>query len=374
MIPPFLAGAFLLTLAFPVSGADPIQVHGFGGWGYGHTDGNRYLVGDKDGVFHNSYFALNVSGTPSERFSASFQTLWKTSENGMEVEFDYAFAEYAFADFLKIRLGKVKTPFGIYTEIYDVGTLRPFYALPQSVYGTPGMVTKSYFGVGLTGSHYLPSNWGFRYDLYGGQNILEPHLTLTAQGTVAVQQTNFDNVIGIMLIAYTPFPGLSAGFSLYGGEPEHFLGGEPNPNQTVVDWHNVFMGHVEYLTDTWLVRAEHLFFFKMDGKDLVIRTGYLEAAYRFLENWQIAALLNYQDVDFHIDLPEFLNIPTEEQEAALGINYWFNPNFVLKLSYHFVHGNVHAFPSDEEEYFVGVINESLDERTNLVLFGAQFSF
>lgn len=65
---------------------------------------------------------------------------------GDEIKLDFAFGEWAFSDALKFRMGKVKCPFGIYSEVFDVGTIRPFYALPQAIYGAPGIVTKSYFG------------------------------------------------------------------------------------------------------------------------------------------------------------------------------------------------------------------------------------
>ena len=39
-------------------------------------------------------------------------------------------------------------PFGNYTEIYDVGTLRPFYHLPQATYGPTGQIAESYDGIG----------------------------------------------------------------------------------------------------------------------------------------------------------------------------------------------------------------------------------
>jgi hypothetical protein len=49
--------------------------------------------------------------------------------------YDYGFAEWRFSDALRLHAGRMKHPFGIYSEIFDVGTLRPFYTLSQSVYG-----------------------------------------------------------------------------------------------------------------------------------------------------------------------------------------------------------------------------------------------
>ena len=75
------------------------------------------------------------------------------ANTNQDVELDYAFAEWFVSDALKIRMGRVKHPFGLYGEIFDVGTLRPFYLLPQSIYGPNGFTAKAYNGVGLTGNY-----------------------------------------------------------------------------------------------------------------------------------------------------------------------------------------------------------------------------
>ena len=57
----------------------------------------------------------------------------------------------------------------------------------------------------------------------------------------------------------------------------------------------------------------------------------------------------------------------------MGLNYWWNPNFVFKLSFHHVDGNRFAGP-DLQELAQAVASGTLQKKTNLVLFGAQFSF
>ncbi len=73
-----------------------------------------------------------------------------------------------FSQKLKLRAGKVKQPFGISAEVFDVGTRRPFFELPQAVYGPIGLVGESYKGIGFTGSFDVQGGWGLAYDLYGG--------------------------------------------------------------------------------------------------------------------------------------------------------------------------------------------------------------
>ena len=60
-----------------------------------------------------------------------------------------------------------------------------------------------------------------------------------------------------------------------------------------------------------------------------------------------------------------------DEDAAAGLNYWFSPQFVVKLSYHHVDGNRFARPEEAGET---LRSGGLDSHTNLVALGAQFSF
>ena len=61
----------LLFLVFsaPIWGQDSEQkfeLHGFGGWAYGSTDGYDYTLGTKDGKYTNAQFSLHVVAFPSD--------------------------------------------------------------------------------------------------------------------------------------------------------------------------------------------------------------------------------------------------------------------------------------------------------------------
>jgi hypothetical protein len=70
-----------------------------------------------------------------------------------------------------------------------------------------------------------------------------------------------------------------------------------------------------------------------------------------------------------VDAPTLL----EHEEFAVGLNYWWSPSFVFKLSYHHVDGNRIAGPEADE---LAEVAEAglLESRTDLVLFGVQFTF
>jgi hypothetical protein len=263
-----------------------------------------------------------------------------------------------------MRVGKVKQPFGISAELFDVGTLRPFFALPQSVYGPSGLVGQSYKGIGFTGSLDLKGGWGLTYDLYGGGQELEEYLppenvVLGEEITKGNELERTRNMVGTRVVVETPVQGLRLGASAYAG---HEVGS--NRRRGVG-------AQVEYLAGPWSVRSEYA---RESVKDDLEAYGfYAEVAYHIDPHWQVAA----QYGRLTTDLPPVPEPATpsllSHEEVALGLNYWWTPNFVLKLSFHHVEGNRFAGP-DPRELAQAAASGSLREKTNLVLFGAQFSF
>ena len=82
--------------------------------------------------------------------------------------------------------------------------------------------------------------------------------------------------------------------------------------------------------------------------------------YEFLE-------VDFEISDMNTDLaPSIL----KHEEWAVGVNYWFNANFVIKASYHNIKGNRFALPDTIGD----VLAEGLDDTTHLYVVGTQFSF
>jgi hypothetical protein len=138
------------------------SLQGFGGWAFADTNAqNRWgEAATKEGEYGNYNFALNLAAQPSSKLQVRSQAFWGQNLRGQKISLDYAFAQYAHSPALKLRAGKALTPFGLYSEIYDVGTLRPFYSLPQFYQGRLGLIPKAYLGVGVTGTRSLGGEWG----------------------------------------------------------------------------------------------------------------------------------------------------------------------------------------------------------------------
>jgi hypothetical protein len=362
--------------ALAQSVASTIDIHGFGGWAYGKTDGQKYSLGTEDGEYDNAEFALNVSAKPLEKLSVVAQMRLESGSDKQQAELDYAFAEWTFNDAARVRVGRVKHPFGIYGEVFDVGTVRPFYSLPQSLYGANGFTARAYNGAGITGNVPL-GGWDLQYDVYGGQiegDFETPGLLSTSSKYFQEPSITFgyrvEDALGGRLNISTPLEGLTVGASGYSGQAHTDL------SQVDTDKRDVYAVHGEYTHSGFALRSEwgHL----KNGSDFNIDAGYVESSYRLTEHWQVAARWDQLQVELPgtnlANLPAIFPQLLEHSEAALGVSYWFSPNFVVRGSYQRIDGNRFAFPETTEQVQAALASDTLQRKTDMILIGAQFSF
>ena len=378
---------------------DKVSLHGFGSWAAGQTNNeNRYFLWDEDGNLEHLEAALNIQAevydTVSVYVQASFDRTWL----GTDPNLDYAFAEWSFSDLLTFRGGKVNAPFMLYSEIYDVRTVRPFFNLPLGIYHDAG--AEAYKGIGLTGTFSPHEDWEVQYDFYGG--IMVQHLNrkisysyteTNDDGTPGFEDNWYleipdqvvEKMVGGRIMVNPPFDGLRFGLSAYTGEQKYYESGSLTEYEE--QWASeelfntldepVFVGlSVEYVSEIWELRGEYLLTYQ-DNPEYQSNKAYAEAAYRFTEHWQAAVRYEHNTVDEYPDqgfLHDFDSL-REHKELAIGLNYWFTPRLAVKGSFHMVQGNSFTGPADDNVYREGLATDSFnEEETQLFLFGVQFSF
>jgi hypothetical protein len=357
-----------------------LGVNGFGTWAAGITNNNNvFLFGRQNGDAGYMNVGLHIDAAVNRQLRVVVQLNAEIDGRGQptNVALDLGFAEWRVSDALQLRAGFVKNPFGIYTEIVDIGTVRPFLLLPQSVYGPAGFVADGYKGLGITGHADVGRSWGVSYDAYVGEFdisaqgapvdffVLPPGQALGGDEILSTK-----NVIGGRVVMQTPIDGLSIGGSGYTGSFVAIV-----PGDTTAPQRSVVAGQVEYLTDRWSVRSEAVYGWGRieEGVQTAIDGEYIEVGYRLTPHWQLAGLFDRQQTQLKsIDASAAPSLLHHEDWAG-GINYWFSPNFVLKLSDHIVNGNGFALPN------VFVLRQvvaagNLRAHTNLLQFGSQFSF
>jgi hypothetical protein len=366
-----VAAAALASLAAPARAIDvadgKLTVSGFGHWGYGQTGNeNAYLVGTDEGNYDNAQFSLSLTATPQENIVVAGQ-IFLTSDG--EATIDWAFGEYRVSDALRVRAGKVKNPFGIFMEVKDVGTLRPFFTLPQSIYGTSNFAAESYLGAGFTGA-WEGERWGLGYDFYAGAlqiPAFEPTGALQDELGVAVPppfdfaavdvvEEEAQPVFGGRLVLTTPLDGLSFRLTGYEGSLE-----VPDAEKQHLTCFGV---SAEWALDRFQIRGEA---FRAREGDVETNLGaYGEVAWTFLPKLQAA--LRYEVARQKKDgVPDDSPL-LRHDEVAFGLAYWASASLVFKASYHHVEGNRFAVPA------VSADDGSIPLRTDLFVTGAQFSF
>jgi hypothetical protein len=363
----FLMATSLATVLFAEESS--LQIHGFGGWMFAKTNhGNIYLGGLPEGNYRRAELSLNLEDKVSDQIRIVAQTFFTETENGHDTTLDYAFAEWRFSEKLRVRAGKVKLPFGIYSEITDVGTLRPFLRLPQGVYGPIGLAGESYNGIGITGALNGSSRWSYGYDLYAGgmdlEEFLPPEAFLKGQpfaSSTEIEEESTRNVLGGRFTVHTPIDGLDFGASAYTGT----LIESGSPHRAVGAL------QASFLNDRWSLRSELAY--EHSPHDLTVRGFYLEPAFRITQRWQVAGQLNRLTTALYgvtdPSEPSFL----VHRETAIGLNYWLSPKLVFKTSFHRVNGNRFAGPSPES-YARLVAAGQLQHETSLFMLGVNFSF
>ncbi len=387
----------LCLFSVPIQAApigDRVELHGFGNWSFGDTDGNDYLLGTEDGSYDHIGFALNTIANVTENLTVSSQVHWSHFGEEDEVELDFAFASWKFSDGLRFQIGRIQQPLGIYSQIYDVGTLRPTTFLPQSVYGPAGMVAEGFRGLSFSGNHR--GNWGVSWNVYTGEVGLEvaQSFALLAEGArsdiealtarfVEAQAGEFRDseedlaiadTLGFRFELQAPIEGLSFGVSAYAGRPksEDEVGDAGELEESSWGDHLVVGAHLRYQSRNWSIATEY---FKRDEDEFTIDSSYLEVAYRFTEEWQAFGRLDYTDLDFEplgFTIPQGTTTLSEHQDLTVGVGYWFDANFVLRAELHFVEGNL--FAHNNKTLILDSAAGTLEADTTLFQFGASFSF
>src|SRR5579863_10331752 len=116
-----------------------VQVHGFVSQGFIYTNDNNWLtMNTSQGSAAFTDFGLNVSSQVTDKLRVGAQGYDRNlGQLGQyHPSLDWAVVDYRFKPWFGVRGGKVKTAFGLYSDIQDSDFLRTFVLLPQSIYPT----------------------------------------------------------------------------------------------------------------------------------------------------------------------------------------------------------------------------------------------
>jgi hypothetical protein len=347
-----------------------LAINGYGSWNYGKTNNdNLFLGATPEGSYRSTEFHLNLAATVNDNLRIVTQLGWVDGLNGSETQVDYLFAEWRFSPGLQARIGEVKMPFGIYSEIPNAGTLRPLLLLPQAAYGPIGFLGESYKGVGFSGEvGGKGSKWQLAWDLYGGgtelkEDVVPEEFLLGDSAHDGIETEITRNTLGGRLVLATPWTGLSFGGSALTGS-ETIAGATRRR-----DVHGL---QAEYTSDRFTVRSEHMH--EKVEQDLDTSGSYVEASCSLTPHWQVAAEVGRLRAAFFGVRPVGSAAHlAQNDEVTIGLSYWFDSSFVLKANFLRTNGNLYAHPGAADLPAI-VAAGQLKQRTDVLLVGGQFTF
>ena len=195
---------------------DPLalQTHAFVSQGFIKTNQNNYLAASKRGSFEFSEVGLNFTKGLTDNFRVGVQLF--THDLGpvgnYRTQFDWYYLDYRLFDWLGVRAGHTKIPFGLYNDSSDFDSARVPILLPQSVYPIDHReYLLAQTGAEIYGNLRLGSLGGLEYRAYGGTlSVATP--APPAPG-ITVSNLTVPYVVGGRLMWSTPVSGLQAGVS-----------------------------------------------------------------------------------------------------------------------------------------------------------------
>ncbi len=345
-----------------------IRLNGFVSQGYLKSSDNGFLADSEDGTFQFNEVGLTVNTQISDKLRLGAQLLSRDlgEVGNNDVRLDWGFGDYRFADYLGVRVGKVKLPLGLYNEGRDSDFLRPMVLLPQSIYNENQRdMLVAYQGAGLYGNLASETAGDLDYHLfYGTTNMPDDALMLKILrnafsnvsaglgGSPVTDVEEEDSTLyGGALVYNTPLEGLRLGGSYLNSKNDFQAElADLSRGEGRTEINNHFVVSLEYINPYFGLVAEYM---EMDSSQKFLGVSTPEKspqAWYVMLNWfatdQLAFSVLYDvlyadkgDKDGEAfkaqGLPDFL---AWRKDLGVGLRYDVSYNWTLKAEYHLVDG------------------------------------
>jgi len=207
---------FLLPTLASADALETVQIHGFVSQGYLVSDNNDFLANTKAGSLEFNEIGLNFVMEPVQKLRIGIQLFSRDlgAVDKDRVDLDWAFADYHWRDELGVRVGRCKTPMGLFHDAIDLDMTRTTIFLPLVVYDI--RVRNSFMGVnGIQVYGNIPMKFlgNLDYVAFFGTNTANPDsLKVEYSALMDLEEVSIKDMYGGRLIWNTPLNGL-----LFGG-------------------------------------------------------------------------------------------------------------------------------------------------------------
>jgi len=343
------AAAAGLTLPGQLS---ELQIHGFISQGFLLTSANDYLAHSSEGSFEFTEIGLNFTLPATDRLTLGLQIF--SHDLGpigdYRATLDWYSLDYHWRDWLGIRAGRVKLPFGLYNDSSDIDAARTSVLLPQSIYPAQNRdFLLAQTGGEVYGYRDLGAAGGLDYRLYGGTIFLDVKQQPGSPFTVV--DLNVPFVAGGRMLWVPPIEGLRLGGSLQFLRLEtHLLPASSSSSVAVNLPVMLWVASVEYTVrdllfaaeySRWRVRAQSSNPAMFPESLTFSERGYALTSYR-VNSWLQAGA--YYSVLFP-NTNQRGGFAGRQLDAALTLRFDVNAYWLVKVEGHYMHGTAGLSPS-----------------------------
>ena len=322
-----------------------LQIHGFISQGFLLTSANDYLAHSSEGSFEFTEIGLNFTLPATDRLTLGLQIFSHDlgPVGDYRATLDWYSLDYHWRDWLGIRAGRVKLPFGLYNDSSDIDAARTSVLLPQSIYPAQNRdFLLAQTGGEVYGYRDLGAAGGLDYRLYGGTIFLDVKQQPGSPFTVV--DLNVPFVAGGRMLWVPPIEGLRLGGSLQFLRLEtHLLPASSSSSVAVNLPVMLWVASVEYTVrdllfaaeySRWLVKTESSNPSLFPESSTTSERAYLLATYRM--NAWLQAGTYYSRLVPDVDRRTF---PAGVQhDFALTLRFDVNRYWLIKAEGHYMRG------------------------------------
>lgn len=367
----------VVAVCMPLSALElgPMELHGSLSQGYIYSQHNNFIVTSSDGTADFREYGLNATITPLDNVTIGGQIFGRDfgAAGNDEIYLDWLSIDYTLRNWLGFRLGKLKTPYGLYGETRDVDSLRTEILLPQGVYMEyiRGLFDSTWGGAvhGYVSSKALG---GLSYLAQGGVRDLDAQSgdmqRLLIGNGIHLDTSDSSPSFAAAFIWDTPVEGLRAGMTT--SWSRKFIRGiadspfGSSPYEADIHDNRLLTGSVEYTSGHLTLAAEALsgsFDAVFDyaspyAPDMTFAAdyvgGYMKADYRFADWLAIAGGCSYFDYDQTIRMistPNSVPLEQNQRDWFLSIRFNITENLILKVEEHIISGVAGTFAHENTD-------------------------
>ena len=316
---------------------DSLEIHGFISQGYLQTDKGDYMVNTQGGTFDFQEIGINFSHNFTNDLHLGLQFISrKLGDYGSQhSKIDWAYGDYRWRDFLGVRIGKIKTPFGLYNEIRDIDMLHTSILLPSSIYSEFWRETfNSIDGLGIYGYIPIDGLGDFHYQVVAGDIELPENSGIITyierDKFIEVSHIETKKTLAGSIMWNLPIEGLTIGTSVFFSEME----------ETALTTDSFLWGDLRLAMDTHYQLPDQLsktIFNKTANQELahMLSNGFIDLLVpddmkRLKNTWPKESYRDYHTLDFII-----LSLKYQWRDLTLSAEHMdFKNNFKWYLVDH----------------------------------------